>query len=96
MNLWRFSDQTPLSKWMKNNTIFESHYLIEHISDIFRVVTLYKYGGLYLDLDVIVMKNTDELGEDFIGDDWFEVANNAVLHANTFGIGHNIMDKSLR
>lgn len=96
MNLWRYSYETPLFEWIKTNEIFKSGYLIEHISDIFRVVTLYKFGGLYLDLDVIVLKNMDYLGEDYVGDDWYGVANNAVMHASVNGTGREVMEKSLR
>lgn len=59
-------------------------------------MTLYKFGGLYLDLDVIVLKNMDYLGEDFVGDDCYGVANNAVMHASVNGSGREVMDKSLR
>lgn len=96
MNLWRFSYQTPLFEWLKTDEIFKSEYLIEHISDIFRMVTLLKYGGLYLDLDVILLKNMDYLGEDFIGDDWDSVANNAVIHARVNGTGRKLTEKFLR
>lgn len=96
MNLWRFSYGTPLYEWMKTNQIFQSKYIVEHIADIFRFCTLYKFGGLYLDLDIIVLGNLDVLGEDYVGDDWYEVANNAVIHVNTYGIGREVMERCLR
>lgn len=34
----------------------ESEFQQEHLSDILRSLTLNKYGGLYLDLDVIMLK----------------------------------------
>lgn len=45
----------------------ESHYPTEHLSDILRYVTLWKYGGTYLDLDVITLKSFEEVEENFVG-----------------------------
>lgn len=93
MNLWRYSFETPLFDWLKGNQLFDSTYLFEHMSDIVRAMTLYKYGGYHFDLDVIVQKNIDGLGEDFIGDDWSTVVNGAVLHFNNYGIGREISQR---
>lgn len=90
MNLWRYSFETPLFDWLKGNKLFDSAYLFEHMSDIVRAMTLYKYGGYHIDLDVIFQKNIDDLGEDFIGDDWSTVVNGAVIHFNNYGIGREI------
>lgn len=76
--------------------MFESAFLFEHMSDILRAITLYRYGGFYMDLDVIVQKNVDGLGDDFVGDDWDDVVNGAVLHLNNYGIGKRVADTFLR
>jgi lactosylceramide 4-alpha-galactosyltransferase len=34
---------------------------IEHASDIFRLATLYKFGGIYMDLDCLVMRPLTDL-----------------------------------
>lgn len=36
-----------------------SYWPVPHASDILRYTTLYKFGGTYLDLDVIVLKPFD-------------------------------------
>lgn len=38
-----------------------SSHIQSHVSDILRYVTLARYGGLYLDLDVVVLKGLDVL-----------------------------------
>lgn len=93
VNLWRYSYDTPISDWLKTNKLFESEYLFEHMSDIVRAITLYKYGGYHMDLDVVVQKNIDDLGEDFIGDDHATVINGAVLHFNNYGIGREMSQR---
>ena len=96
MNLWRYSIGTPIAQWLKTNQLFRSGFLFEHVADIFRMITLSRFGGYYLDLDVIVQKNIDDLGENFIGKDWGSVVNTAFLHLSSDGIGKEIMQQYFR
>jgi lactosylceramide 4-alpha-galactosyltransferase len=52
-NLEEYTKNTPLEEFVRNNTLAKSRYPVEHTSDTMRILTIYKYGGLYLDLDVI-------------------------------------------
>lgn len=47
--------------------LFRSKYLVSHMSDYLRYLTLYRYGGVYLDLDVVVQQNLDHLSPNFSG-----------------------------
>ena len=53
VNLLEFSIGTPLELFMVENKLENSKFRIEHTSDVLRILTLYKYGGLYMDLDVL-------------------------------------------
>ncbi|XP_070507561.1 lactosylceramide 4-alpha-galactosyltransferase-like [Chironomus tepperi] len=53
VNLLEYSRGTPLEQFMIEDKLNKSKYRIEHTSDVMRILTLYKYGGLYLDLDVL-------------------------------------------
>lgn len=49
-----------------------SQLIIAHKVDIYRIMLLYKYGGIYLDVDIIVLRNPLEIIEklrkyDFVG-----------------------------
>ncbi|XP_026729061.1 lactosylceramide 4-alpha-galactosyltransferase-like isoform X2 [Trichoplusia ni] len=44
----------------------ESNYPIQHTSDILRILTLNKWGGIYLDTDMIVVKSLDELPPNWV------------------------------
>lgn len=44
----------------------ESKYPIQHSSDILRILTLNKWGGIYLDTDMIVVKSLDELPPNWV------------------------------
>lgn len=56
---------------------------------IFRFLTLWKYGGIYLDLDVIVTKNLEELGTDFSGVESNTSVAAGILGFNYSGVGHD-------
>ncbi|XP_053695406.1 lactosylceramide 4-alpha-galactosyltransferase [Sabethes cyaneus] len=67
VNLTTYAQDTPLEDWMKSGEIFRSKYMNSHLSDIMRYLTLYKYGGTYLDLDVVVLKSFDTLEPNYAG-----------------------------
>lgn len=57
LDAYQFSKNTPLETWIRSNKLSKSKFVISHTSDVLRLLTLWKYGGTYLDLDVIVIKN---------------------------------------
>ncbi|XP_022909611.2 lactosylceramide 4-alpha-galactosyltransferase-like [Onthophagus taurus] len=58
---------TEIEGLFKKHLIETSDYFVEHFSDAFRVIVLMKFGGIYMDSDVIVLKSLDDLGGNFIG-----------------------------
>jgi lactosylceramide 4-alpha-galactosyltransferase len=48
---------TPLETLYFDGRLKNSEYALQHISDALRVALLYKYGGIYLDLDVVVLRS---------------------------------------
>lgn len=59
---------TPLENWFVKGEWRTSPYKKIHLSDYLRMTTLFKGGGLYLDLDILVLKrlDTDELKNFFV------------------------------
>jgi hypothetical protein len=47
---------TPLENWDFMGKVRSSRWPLPHSSDILRYVTLWKYGGTYLDLDFVFLK----------------------------------------
>jgi hypothetical protein len=63
---WNFDEEkigTILENYqhLNNNTINDSLCYIE--SDIFRLMVLYKYGGFYIDMDVLILRNMSPLNK---------------------------------
>jgi len=45
---------TPTEKWYSSGILDIDKWPNIHMSDVLRYLTLWKFGGIYLDLDVIV------------------------------------------
>lgn len=74
-------EHTPIEEWVKKGHLSGSYYPIVHTSDILRYTLLYKYSGIYLDLDVIVTKPLSEIinSSSFVCRQEDEVINNAII-----------------
>ncbi|KAK3908694.1 Lactosylceramide 4-alpha-galactosyltransferase [Frankliniella fusca] len=57
---WYMQD-TPLQGWYKSRVLQRSLWPTSHASDVMRYLTLWKYSGTYLDLDVVVLKSLSSL-----------------------------------
>ncbi|XP_055296562.1 lactosylceramide 4-alpha-galactosyltransferase-like isoform X2 [Sitodiplosis mosellana] len=87
INLDTFVEGTLAEDFYRSGKLFASKTLIEHMSDFLRLLVLYKYGGIYLDTDVVVQKNLDELPANFLGKEAYEGkkvdgVNNARIYIN--------------
>jgi lactosylceramide 4-alpha-galactosyltransferase len=47
---------TPLETWDFMGKIRSSNWPVVHASDVLRFITLWKYGGTYLDMDFVIQK----------------------------------------
>ena len=61
VHLWKLETKrhfsnTPLENWNFKAAIMTSLWPKEHASDVLRFLTLWKYGGTYLDMDFVIMK----------------------------------------
>jgi lactosylceramide 4-alpha-galactosyltransferase len=56
LDIPQFLAGTVLQEWDFKGHLEESKWPVEHSSDVLRYVSLFKYGGTYLDLDVIIRK----------------------------------------
>jgi lactosylceramide 4-alpha-galactosyltransferase len=63
LNLSKLFQNTYFENWYRLNKqlLMQGPYAYAQISDLFRVVVLYKYGGYYSDLDTITIKSIEPL-----------------------------------
>ena len=65
VDIYEYAENTPLETWMQNGILFNSSYVVTHTSDILRFLSLWRYTGTYIDLDVIIQKPIVHLGSNF-------------------------------
>ncbi|KAH8281668.1 hypothetical protein KR054_002049 [Drosophila jambulina] len=96
LNLWSYAAGTPIEEWLKDGSLFLSSYLFSHISDFLRYLTLYRYGGLYLDMDVVVLRSMEEVPPNYTGAESNTHLAAGVMSLADKGFGHEIAEACLR
>lgn len=61
LNVLEYSKGTRLQNFFERDELGNSLFPIEHASDVIRALTLNKYGGQYLDTDVISLQPLSKL-----------------------------------
>ncbi|KOB69440.1 putative Lactosylceramide 4-alpha-galactosyltransferase [Operophtera brumata] len=61
VHLVEYAKGTPLELLVEGGALNRTRWPISHTSDVLRFLTLYKWGGVYLDLDTVVAKSLDGL-----------------------------------
>lgn len=57
VDLKEYLENTPLDqKWLKSSHFNTAPWPVVEVSNVLRVLTLWKYGGIYLDLDFVMIK----------------------------------------
>lgn len=67
LNYEKYTKGTPVEELYTKGKIDFSNYAQSHASDVLRYLTLYKYGGIYLDLDVVIVKSLENLPPNYAG-----------------------------
>ncbi|XP_053970922.1 lactosylceramide 4-alpha-galactosyltransferase-like [Hylaeus volcanicus] len=86
---------TPLELWYKSGMLRTSQWPRSHMSDMLRYLTLWKYGGIYLDLDVIVTTSLERLTNFAGAEDWDDVAA-GVMGFDMSSLGRRMADACIR
>jgi lactosylceramide 4-alpha-galactosyltransferase len=76
----KFSIGTPFEEFFVQNVLEKSLYKIVHTSDVVRFMVLWKYGGTYLDTDIIVRQKLDSLPSNYACPESETHINNAAIN----------------
>lgn len=82
-DILKYTDDTPMAEWFRKGELSTSTSIIQHTSDILRIITLWKYSGTYLDLDVILLKPLSTVGTNFACIQNDGMINSAILNLNS-------------
>lgn len=80
LDLREISTGSPLEGFIKSDRLHSSEFIVSHTSDVLRLLLMWKYGGTYLDTDVIVRKRLDSVGSNFVCNDVANTVNGAVMN----------------
>jgi lactosylceramide 4-alpha-galactosyltransferase len=86
---------TPLETWDFMAKVRSSKWPVVHASDILRIITLWKYGGTYLDMDFVIQKSLVELGTNYAGSESERDMANGVLNFDMDTAGRTATDLML-
>jgi lactosylceramide 4-alpha-galactosyltransferase len=92
----RYVKDTPVEDLYKGGKIDKSKYPQSHASDVLRYLTLWKYGGIYADLDVIVIKSLEELAPNYSGAQSDSLVAAGVMSFAPTGAGHKLATLALK
>lgn len=96
LDLWTYAAGTPINDWLINDELFSSKYVLSHVSDFLRYLTLWRWGGTYLDLDIIVKKSLEDVPSNYAGAESDSFIAAGVMNFEATGFGHEIAELCLR
>jgi lactosylceramide 4-alpha-galactosyltransferase len=82
---------TPLEQWYFCTTWNYGSYAIAHLSDALRLLTLYKYGGYYFDLDFVMLKSVEKY-QNFLAPESRSFIASAAIHLEP---DHPLIERAL-
>ncbi|KAM7055721.1 lactosylceramide 4-alpha-galactosyltransferase-like isoform 1-T3 [Acridotheres tristis] len=88
LNLTELFSGTPLAQWYVQHQRHQEPHFLAVLSDACRIVLMWKFGGIYLDTDFIVLKNLQNL-TNALGIQDHDVLNGAFL---SFKSKHKFME----
>lgn len=90
-----YTKDTPVENLYRDGKVEASLYARSHASDVLRYLSLWKYGGIYLDLDVIVIKPLQDLPPNYAGSESENNVAAGVINFSPDGRGHGFAQKCL-
>lgn len=71
-------------------------YVLSHISDFLRYLTLWRWGGTYLDMDIVMLRSMEELPPNYTGAESNTHLAAGIMNFDSDGFGHEIAYQCLQ
>lgn len=92
VHIAEYARNTPLEELVANKEFYRSMWWVEHTSDVLRSLTLYKWGGVYLDTDMLVVKSLTSLGNNWVTKEIPVLLNGAAIAISKDGVGRKLIN----
>ncbi|KAL5276633.1 hypothetical protein ACFFRR_002072 [Megaselia abdita] len=87
-DMWKYSENSSAAQFLETEQIFESSYFPVHLSDFLRLLSIWKFGGIYMDSDVIVKRTFENLPLNYGGlEEHSARLNNGLIGLDSKGFG---------
>ncbi|XP_072931651.1 lactosylceramide 4-alpha-galactosyltransferase-like [Epargyreus clarus] len=96
VNIKDYAVGTPLEEFVLEGSLNKSEWRVEHTSDVLRYLTLYKWGGVYMDLDVVVARSIASLARNWAARESDQYVASGILAFSRDAVGRNIADATVR
>lgn len=96
IHLEDYAKNTPVEDLIKSKLYATSNWPVAHISDILRYLTLYKYPGVYMDSDIVMVKPFDKLTSNWAARDSETVVNSGIMSYSGDALGRAIANASIQ
>ncbi|XP_023179866.2 lactosylceramide 4-alpha-galactosyltransferase-like [Drosophila hydei] len=96
LSVRNYAKGTPIEEWVRKGDLLSSSYPMQHKSDLLRLISLYRFGGIYLDLDVVVLRSLEKLPLNYVGAHDNTTLGNAVISLAPDGMGHEVAELFLQ
>lgn len=96
VHISEYAKNTPLEEMVAQKPFARSQYWVEHTSDILRYLTLYKWGGVYLDTDMILTKSLTPLGHNWVAKEDEHLVNAAAIAISMDHLGRKLAQALMR
>lgn len=71
-------------------------YVLSHISDFLRYLTLWRWGGTYLDMDIVMLRSMEELPPNYTGAESNTHLAAGIMNFDSEGFGHEVAYQCLQ
>ncbi|XP_075973927.1 lactosylceramide 4-alpha-galactosyltransferase-like [Anticarsia gemmatalis] len=96
IHLKEYAKGTPLESLVNDGALNRTRWRISHTSDFLRYLSLYKWGGVYLDLDVVIAKSFDSLVPNWAARESEETIAAGALRFSNDALGRLVAEAALR
>ena len=90
VHITEYAKNTPLEAMVAGEPFNKSPWRVEHTSDVLRYMTLYKWGGVYLDTDMLVVKSLTPLGHNWVAREDGNLVNAAAIAISMDELGRKL------
>lgn len=92
-----FVKDTPIENLLPTEIIeINKNWCLESLAGMIKYLALYKYGGMYLDLDVITVKSFDSLPVNWVAKQDSDLYGNAAFALARNGFGRTVAENIIR